>query len=131
MKNFFMVLTVLFSVSVQAQEGSVKELRQVFAYVMRVAETPCSQELRSKFPGGVCYLHGYDDFFDFKEALTSFIAGPEFLLEPWHTVTMTLGNEAVETFQARYRLEENLGQLTFTYVSESLLVLASDVRASP
>lgn len=81
---------------------------------MRVAETPCPRELGPKFPGGVCYRHGYDDFFDFKEALTPFISGPEYLLEPWHTVTMTLGSETVEAIQARYRLEENLGQITLT-----------------
>ena len=44
---------------------------------------------------------------------------------------MTFGDGITETFQARYRLRENAGQITLTYISERLLVLTGDVRASP
>ena len=98
---------------------------------MRVAEMPCPKELAPAFPSGVCYRHGYGDFFNFKEAVTTFMSGPESLIEPWHVVTMTFGTETVETIRVRYRIEENFGPITLTYVSENLLVLESDVRASP
>ena len=82
MKKLLIALAMLFSVGVQAQGGGVEELRQVFTYVMRVAEMPCPKEIEPEFPSGVCYRHGYSDFFDFKEAVTTFMSGPEGLIEP-------------------------------------------------
>lgn len=132
MKKLLLVLVMVLWVGAWAQEGSVQEFRQNFANGLRVAETPCPEELTPKFPEATCYLHGYDDFFDFKDAVGPYtfnFGGP---LEPWHVVCMTLGSETVETFRARYRLRNTSGPITLTYISETLLVLETgDVRASP
>lgn len=126
-----MASAMVLSVGAWAQEGGVQELRQAFVYTMRVAETPCPEALAPEFPEATCYRHGYDNFFDFKEALKSFVSGPEYVLEPWRVVPITSGGETTETFRGRYRLEENLGHTTLAYISENLLVLTGDVRASP
>lgn len=84
---------------------SVQEFRDFFSYVLRVAEAPCPEELRPAFPEGVCYRHGYADFLNFKDAVTSFMSGLENYLEPWHVVTLQ-ANEKAEVFRARYRAEK-------------------------
>lgn len=127
MKKVLVTLVVLFWMSVWAQ-GSVQEFRKGFIYILRVAEMPCPKELAPAFPETICYRHGYADFFDFKEAITSLMSGPDAYLEPWHVVTLQ-GNKA-EGFRARYRLSER--EITFTYVSKRLLVLeVGDLHATP
>lgn len=128
MKKTVVALTLLLCMSVSAQEVSVQEFREVFGYVLRVAETSCPEQLHPVFPEAIYYRHGYADFFDFKEAVTSLVSGPDDYLEPWHVVTLQ-GSKA-EGFRAHYRLNER--EMTLTYVSERLLVLeVSDLRATP
>ena len=130
MKKFLMASVMVLSVGAWAQEG-VQEFQQSFAYGLRVAEMPCPKELAPKFPGGVCYRHGYADFFDFKDAVTPYTLDFGPALEPWHIVPRTFGSETTETFQARYRLRDHSGGFALAYLSENLLVLTGDVRASP
>ncbi|CAA9568424.1 MAG: hypothetical protein AVDCRST_MAG86-1299 [uncultured Truepera sp.] len=128
MKKLVVASTLLLWMGVSAQEVSVREFREVFGYVLRVAETSCPKQLRPAFPEATCYRHGHADFFDFKEAVTSLMPGPENYLEPWHVVTLQ-GSKA-EVFRARYRLNER--EVTLTYVSKRLLVLeVGDLRAAP
>ena len=132
MKKLGVALFLLLWMGVWAQEGNVQELefREFFSYVLRVAETPCPEQLRPIFPEATCYRHGYPGFFDFKEMLLSFVSGPDDYLEPWKVVTMNFEGETAEVFRARYRFRKNPSQLTLTYVSERLLVLETE-RATP
>lgn len=52
MKKLVAALAVLFWMGVWAQE-SVKGFRKGFGCIPRVAETPCSEQLRLIFPEGV------------------------------------------------------------------------------
>ncbi len=123
---------MVLSVGVCAQESGGRDFQQNFAYGLRVAETPCPEELTPKFPEATCYLHGYDDFFDFKDAVGPYLLDSGRPLEPWHVVPMTFGSDTVEIFRARYRLRNTSGPITLTYISATLLVLETgDVRASP
>jgi len=133
MKKTVVTLTMLLWMSVWAQADSAQDFHDSFSYFFRVAEAPCPEGLRSASLGAVCYRHGYDDFFDFKELITSsYMSGPEGYLEPWHVVTLRLEGETVEGVQARFRLPEGAGLITLTYVSETLLVLeVGEGRASP
>lgn len=123
---------MVLSVGAWAQEVSLQEFQQNFTNGLRVAEMPCPEELAPKFPEATCYLHGYDNFFDFKDAVGPYtfdFGGP---LEPWRVVPMTFGSETFDTFRARYRLRNSSGLTTLTYISATLLVLETgDVRASP
>lgn len=114
-----------------AQGSSVQEFRQSFAYGLRVAEMPCPEEVAPVFPEAVCYYHGYEDFFDFKEAVGPYMVEPGGDLEPWRVITMNVEGERVEMFQTRYRPRGSSSRITLTYASEGLLVLGSEVRASP
>ena len=131
MKKALVVLVALFWAGAWAQEGSVQEFQQSFAYGLRVAETPCPEKVAPKFPEATCYLHDYPNFFDFKEAVGPYIVGFGRELEPWRVVPMTFGNETVETFRTRHRSRDNSSQFALIYLSETLLVLTGDVRASP
>ena len=122
---------MLFWTVAWAQEGRFREFQRGLAYGLRVAEMPCPEKVAPKFPEAIRYLHDYSDFFDFKEAVAPYTLDFVMELEPWRVVTMTFGTETVETFRVRYQLRETLEPITLTYVSENLLVLESDVRASP
>lgn len=81
--------------------------------------------------GAACYRHGYDDPFD-NEAVTPCLPGLDSHLEPWHVVPLQLAGEAVEGFRARHRPGGGTGQITLTYVNETLLFpMVGEPRTSP
>ncbi len=82
-------------------------------------------------PKAVCYHQGYEDFFDFKEAVGPYMVESGGDLEPWRVITMNVEGERVEMFQTHYRPRGSSSRINLTYVSEGLLVLGSEVRASP
>lgn len=131
MRKVLVMLAIPFWMGTWAQGSSVQEFQQNFSYGLRVAEMPCPEELAPVFPEATCYRHGYDNFFDFKEAAGPYLVAPGGDLEPWHIVTMNFMGERAEVFRTRYRPGKSSGQITLNYVSEVLLGLeASDVRAS-
>ena len=126
MKKPTVLLSLLLWTGAWAQEGSVQEVRENVTFVLRAAEQPCPETLRQVFPRATCYRHGYDDFFDFQEAATAYLAGFGGRLGPWRVATIELGGETAEAVQARYRPRRGAGFLTLTWLSENLFVL--DVR---
>ena len=131
MKILWVSLSLLLCTGVWAQ-NSTREIRQNVTFSLRAAEQPCPKVLRPLFPGATCYRHGYDDFFVFKEATTSYLVGFGGRLEPWRVVTLTVAGETAEAFQARYRPRGDAEPLTLTWLSESLFVLGvQNVRPSP
>ena len=132
MKILWVSLSLLLWTGVWAQETGTREIRQNLTFVLRAAEQPCPEALRPVFPGATCYRHGYDDFFDFKETATSYLAGFGGRLGPWRVVTLTFAGETTEAFQARYRPRGDTEPLALTWLSETLFVLGvQNVRPSP
>lgn len=80
----------------------------------------------------MCYRHGYNDFFDFKEAVTPTLLELGGRLEPWQVVTLAVDGETGEVFRTNYRPRGNAERLTLTWVSDNLLVLEfKNVRSRP
>ena len=132
MRILWLSLSLLLWTGVWAQEASVREIRQNVTFLLRAAEQPCPEVLRPLFPGATCSRHGYNDFFVFKEAATSYLAGFGGRLEPWRVVTLTVDGETAEAFQARYHPRGNAEPLVVTWLSETLFVLGiQNVRPSP
>ena len=99
---------------------------------MRAAELPCPETLRPAFPRATCYRHGYDDFFDFKNAATPYLFELGGRLGPWRVVTLDLGGGTAEAFQVRYRPRGEAGRLALTRIDKNPLVLSvQNVRPSP
>jgi len=124
MKKTVVTLVLSLWMGTWAQEGNAQNFRDSFSYIFRVAEAPCPEQLQPTFPQAICYRHGYDDFFDFKEVIASlYMSGPDSYLEPWHVVTLRLAEGTVEGVRAHFRSPEGAGPITLTYVDETLLVL--------
>ncbi len=132
MKLLWVWLGLLVWTCVWAQEVGTREIRQNVTLLLRAAEQPCPEVLRPLFPGATCYRHGYDDFFDFKEVATSYLAEFGGRLGPWRVVTLTFAGENAEAFQVHYRPRRNGEPLSLTWLSENLFVLdVQNVRPSP
>ena len=69
MKKALVVFVALFWAGAWAQEGSVQEFQQSSPNSLRVAETPCPEEVAPKFPEATCYLHDYPTFSTSKKQL--------------------------------------------------------------
>ena len=114
-----------------AKEDTAQTLQTMLVYLLRVAEVPCPKQLRPEFPEATCYRHGYANFFDFKEAIGMYLE-PNSFVKSWRVVTLGLGKYSGEAFRADYRPEGSKRQLTFVYVSDGLLLLATkDLNPSP
>ena len=131
MKKFTVTLVLLFSVGVWAQTDSFRAFQTNFAYGLRVVEAPCPEQLNAKFPKATCYQHGYEDFFDFKDAVNPYVFDAGRVSELWHIVTVQLGDESVEMTKTVFRFGRG-DQITLMYVSDGLLLLSmKDLRPSP
>lgn len=106
-----------------AQQSTFSVFLDAFNTSLRVAATPCPAIFTAVFTEPTCYVHGYDDFFDFKERYTA-VTGDLTLSRRssyWRTVSLDLGGAATQAFSSSHRLR-NGPQLTVTYAAD-LVVL--------
>ncbi len=106
-----------------AQQSTFSAFLDAFNESLRVAATPCLAPFAEVFTEPTCYVHGYDDFFDFKERFKplAFELGGTSRSGYWRTVSLTFRGEFTQAFQARYRLRDG-PRLTVTYMGD-LVVL--------
>ena len=83
-----------------------------FFRAFRVVDAPCPTEVF----GDMCYLHDYDDVFDFKEQFDSLFSEGLTEVERWAFMTAEVEGEEGEVFRATYRLAEG-APFTLIFVS--------------
>ena len=85
-------------------EGSSEftSFETLFFRAFRVVDAPCITDIF----GDTCYLHDYDDVFDFKEQFDSLFSEVLTEVERWTFATAEIEGEEVEFFRAIYRLPE-------------------------
>ncbi len=74
----------------------------LFFRALRVVDAPCPTDIF----GDMCYLHDYDDVFDFKEQFTLLFSESLTEVERWALTNAEIEGEEVEFFRATYRLPE-------------------------
>ena len=74
----------------------------LFFRAFRVVDAPCPTDTF----GDMCYLHDYDNVFDFKEQFDRLFPGSLTEVERWAATTVTIEGEDYEVFRATYRLQE-------------------------
>ena len=74
----------------------------LFFRAFRVVDAPCITDIF----GDMCYLHDYDNVFDFKEQFDSLFSESLTEVERWAFATAEIEGEEVEFFRAIYRLPE-------------------------
>lgn len=106
-----------------AQTNIRLDFLDTFNFALRVVQTPCPQAFTAIFDEPTCYLHAYNNVFDFKERFNSLIASlpRSGRLGYWHTVSLELGDEPTTAFRSRQSLRPGF-QLTVTYL-DTLVVL--------
>lgn len=120
--TLFSLLLLLMSASL-AQTSTRSDFLDAFNTTLRVAQTPCPSAFAEAFSQPSCYLHGYDDFFDFKERFTLLLASLPRVerLEHWHTVSSGVGSEPRPVFRSRFQLQSGSG-LTVTYLGTFIVL---------
>ena len=82
--------------------SSFTSFEAYFFRAFRVVDAPCPTDIF----GDMCYLHDYDDVFDFKEQFNSLFSEGVTEVERWAFATAEVEGEEVEFFRATYRLPE-------------------------
>ena len=127
MKLSAFLLLFALVVGATAQQNARMDFLNVFNYAFRVAQTPCPSAVTPLFENPTCYLHGYNDFFDFKMRYSRYFSdvaqgrSTQGRSGYWHTAIVTTGNEPTTAFRSHYRPQSG-SQVTVTYLDD-LLVL--------
>jgi hypothetical protein len=66
---------------------------------LQVVDVVCPPE----FPEAKCYVHGYDDFFDFEEHFSHTVAMELIEVERWSLKNIQIEGGQAEAFEATYR----------------------------
>lgn len=123
MKRTFCFAIILALGLGSAQQSTFSRVLDTFNYTLRVAATPCPATFAEAFTEPTCYVHGYDDFFDFKERFIplEFEVGSSSRNGYWRTVSLALGDTATQAFRSSYRLRDG-PRLTMTYAGEFIVL---------
>lgn len=127
MKLSASLLLFALAVGADAQQNARMDFLNVFNYAFRVAQTPCPRTVTPLFESPTCYLHGYNDFFDFKMHCSRYFSdvaqgrNTQGRSGYWHTALVTIGNKPTTAFRSRYRPQSG-SHVTVTYL-DKLLVL--------
>ena len=88
-------------------------------FFLRIAYTDCPAE----FAAATCYVHGYTDFFDFQDRFKVLAVDQLEEVSRWHRLTLQVGNDAAEVFQATYRLRGDDETFSLTFTQGGLLFI--------
>ena len=99
--------------------GTFAEFETVLFYALELADAACPQT----YADAMCYVHGYDDFFAFKNAFTgNFLSALE-EVERWRYTEIEVQGETAQVFRATYRISATSDTFTLTYLPENRLFL--------
>ena len=99
--------------------GTFAEFETILFYGLELAEVACPQA----YSDVMCYVHGYDDFFVFKDAFTSTFFDALEEVARWRFTETEVQGEAVQAFRATYRIPATSDTFTLTYLPENRLFL--------
>lgn len=123
MKRSLCLAILLVCSAVNAQQSAFASFLDAFNTTLRVAATPCPAAFAGAFTRPTCYVHDYDDFFDFKERFVPLTFGlaNSSRNSYWRTVSLSLEDDTAQAFRSSLNLRQG-PQLTVTY-TQAFIVL--------